>query len=248
MAKRWSILIKHLICCLAIASQLCFPLQALAVSGDITGDSVNVRSGPGTDKPVVGSLNADATVSIVGQAYEWYQISYGSVSGWVFKDFCQVIPVSLSIIDTQVNVRKGPGTDYESYGQVAQGTVLTLLDVVGDWYKVQAQSGTIGYVRSDLVSESGSPVVNNPLPVVVDQPPADMISTIPVVPRVVLDGRQLSFGVDPLIEEGRLMVPLRAIFEAVGASVTWNQDSQTAGAVRNGVCPRIGRRIFSDDA
>ena len=52
---------------------------------------------------------------------------------------------------------------------------------------------------------------------------------------MVLDGRQVSFSVDPTFESGRLLVPLRTIFEAMGATVTWNQETQTAGAVRDEV-------------
>lgn len=51
-------------------------------------------------------------------------------------------------------------------------------------------------------------------------------------PTVILDGQQLSFDVPPSIEDGRTLVPLRAIFEAMGATVTWDQDTQTAIAVR----------------
>ena len=51
-------------------------------------------------------------------------------------------------------------------------------------------------------------------------------------PTVTLDGRQLSFTVAPVIEKGTTLVPLRAIFEAMGASVTWDQATQTATAVK----------------
>ncbi|MCL6450064.1 MAG: MBL fold metallo-hydrolase [Acetobacteraceae bacterium] len=39
--------------------------------------------------------------------------------------------------------------------------------------------------------------------------------------QVVLDGRGLVFDVPPIIEEGRVLVPLRSIFEALGAEVVW---------------------------
>lgn len=49
-----------------------------------------------------------------------------------------------------------------------------------------------------------------------------------------LDGNWLEFDVEPLIINGRTMVPMRAIFEALGCSVSWDQVSQTAIGVRNG--------------
>lgn len=61
-------------------------------------------------------------------------------------------------------------------------------------------------------------------------------------PQVVLDGRTLSFDVPPTIDQGRTLVPLRAIFEAMGATLSWDQASQTAIATKNGnnVALKIG--------
>jgi N-acetylmuramoyl-L-alanine amidase len=42
----------------------------------------------------------------------------------------------------------------------------------------------------------------------------------------------LNFDVEPIIEEGRTLVPLRAIFEAIGANVQWEQSTQTVKAVK----------------
>lgn len=52
-------------------------------------------------------------------------------------------------------------------------------------------------------------------------------------PTVNLDGQQLSFDVPPTIEDGRTLVPLRAIFEVMGATVSWDQATQTATAVKS---------------
>lgn len=46
--------------------------------------------------------------------------------------------------------------------------------------------------------------------------------------KVVLDGKNVSFDVPPMIDNGRTLVPLRAIFEAMGATVSWDQTTQTA--------------------
>lgn len=56
----------------------------------------------------------------------------------------------------------------------------------------------------------------------------------PVPITVHVDGEYLPMDVDPVIVNGRTMVPLRAAGEAVGATVNWNQASQTASANVNG--------------
>jgi len=54
-------------------------------------------------------------------------------------------------------------------------------------------------------------------------------------PRVILNGQQLSFEVPPVIENGRTMVPVRTIFEAMGASVNWNAASRVVTASKGAI-------------
>ncbi|MBQ7039078.1 MAG: copper amine oxidase N-terminal domain-containing protein, partial [Clostridia bacterium] len=51
---------------------------------------------------------------------------------------------------------------------------------------------------------------------------------------VCLNGNWLQFDVAPVIINGRTMVPFRAIFEALGCVVTWDDETKTAGGRRNG--------------
>ncbi|MDR1540031.1 MAG: copper amine oxidase N-terminal domain-containing protein [Clostridiales bacterium] len=59
---------------------------------------------------------------------------------------------------------------------------------------------------------------------------------------VVLDGQLLSFDAPPQIISDRTMVPLRGIFESMGAVVLWNSSTRTVTAVRgaNAVKLKIG--------
>ena len=47
---------------------------------------------------------------------------------------------------------------------------------------------------------------------------------------VKIDGKKVDFDVQPQIIDGRVMVPLRKIFETLGASVKWNDETQTVSA------------------
>lgn len=46
--------------------------------------------------------------------------------------------------------------------------------------------------------------------------------------RVYLDGKKIEFDVKPQTINGRTMVPIRAIFEAMGATVSWDDATETA--------------------
>lgn len=51
---------------------------------------------------------------------------------------------------------------------------------------------------------------------------------------VTLNGNMLSFDQPPIIKDERTLVPLRAIFEALGAEVEWNGEMRTIMADKNG--------------
>src|SRR5690242_15324822 len=47
---------------------------------------------------------------------------------------------------------------------------------------------------------------------------------------VLIDGKSQQYEQPPLIDNGHTLVPLRAIFEALGAEIKWNSASKTATA------------------
>lgn len=56
---------------------------------------------------------------------------------------------------------------------------------------------------------------------------------------VTLDGQKLSFDVPPQIINERTMVPLRAIFEALGTDVDWDQSTQTVTSSKDNITIRL---------
>jgi N-acetylmuramoyl-L-alanine amidase len=54
-------------------------------------------------------------------------------------------------------------------------------------------------------------------------------------PRVILNGRQLYFEVPPIIQDSRTLVPLRGVFEAMGANVDWNAASRVVTASKGAI-------------
>jgi hypothetical protein len=50
--------------------------------------------------------------------------------------------------------------------------------------------------------------------------------------QVTINGSPLQLDVPPVIINGRVMVPLRAIFEALGATVQWNPADQSIVATK----------------
>lgn len=64
--------------------------------------------------------------------------------------------------------------------------------------------------------------------------------------NVHLDSKPLTFDVAPQIMNGRTMVPMRAIFEALGAGISWDDDTKTVTAVKGAdvIKATIGNNII----
>lgn len=50
---------------------------------------------------------------------------------------------------------------------------------------------------------------------------------------IFLDGSELTFDAPPIIENGRTLVPVRTIFEALGAAVDWDENTKTVTATKD---------------
>jgi hypothetical protein len=61
--------------------------------------------------------------------------------------------------------------------------------------------------------------------------PAGAQTPAPYV-HVYVDGQPVGFDVPPQIDNGRVLVPLRGVFEKMGATVMWNEQTQTVLAQR----------------
>jgi uncharacterized protein YgiM (DUF1202 family) len=72
----------------------CYVLSKLIAEGKVTTDSVNVRSGPGTNFKDIGKLTKGDKVHVVKASGEWTQIKpTEGCAGWVAMQFLEAVPV-----------------------------------------------------------------------------------------------------------------------------------------------------------
>jgi len=130
----------------------------------VTVEVANLRSGPSTDYRRLGRLRQGQTVKLLGRSGDWYQVETSSgTKGWLHGELVQVdagVSSSLAavnvvskvrvgtVVDDQVHLRGGPGTQHESLGQLNRGTQLEILRQEGDWYRVATARGTVGYITA----------------------------------------------------------------------------------------------------
>ena len=138
--------------------------------GTVTGNAVNIRSGPSTSDSIVASRNKGDTLSVVGVSDNWYKVSLSGSTGYIRSDFLRLgsgsgsSPSSGSssgsaggtgtIKGICVRMRSGPSTSYSILGTYDSGTKMTVTGEDGDWYKVSC-NGEDGYVYKTYLSVGG---------------------------------------------------------------------------------------------
>jgi len=92
----------------------------------IAGDEINMRSGPGSDQPVLWKLGAGFPLEVVSSKGEWQQVKdFEGSTGWVHKKTTQKTPYVIvranKDSDQQINVRREPKTSAEVVAKATTG-------------------------------------------------------------------------------------------------------------------------------
>lgn len=71
--------------------------------GVVTGEGVNIRSGPSTDTSVAGFVtNRYTTLAVTGQSGDWYQVKYGATTGYIRNDLIKVYGGAFSDLNKDI--------------------------------------------------------------------------------------------------------------------------------------------------
>ena len=140
------------------ASQL---IQSEPVTtGYVNAPSLNVRTGPGTQYAVCGQVTEGYKLSVLETRDGWGRLE----DGWVSLKYVtrsgssgsapapgnQNIRTSESVkvVTDILNVRQGPGTNYDQIGYLANGEVVTVREIRGGWGRTNGGWISLAYVRS----------------------------------------------------------------------------------------------------
>ena len=159
---------KYRICAIALAALLLtsFRSGASAEQAVVTGNGVNVRSGPGTAYSIFTSVDSDTTVEVLNRANpDWYYVSWDGNSGYISAQFLTlseedssaVISVSREETAAYINgmyvcLRSAPDTSSTILGTYSTGKALTVTGSSGDWIAVRID-GKEGFVFSQYIAE-----------------------------------------------------------------------------------------------
>lgn len=154
----------------------------------VKGTVVNIRGGAGTGFQVLGQLKMGTTLTVLGKSGDWYKLQTPVGPGWVLGSLLTISSVpantaspqtpsapavttpvvndksALAVINgSVVNIRSGPGTNYDVVSRASKGDRLPLVDKSADWYKVKLPGGYYGWVVAWLaeVDEADQPDSGN---------------------------------------------------------------------------------------
>lgn len=127
-------------------------------------ENLNVRRAAGTDAEKVGELPAGAGCEILDTANGWAHIRSGAVEGYVSMDYLatgeraeelaeQNQTLTATVLAQALKVRKQPDTDHGTWGLVANGRELEVVEVLENgWVSVVYGDGTdAAYVSGEYV-------------------------------------------------------------------------------------------------
>ncbi len=142
------------------------------VRGTITGDNVNVRHGPGTEYPIYYRAPMGAEVRVVGRDGQWLEVEFPARGfSWLSSDYVSMIDDDTAIVTgSQVNVRGGPGLQFDELYRVQANHKFKVLDtdVTGRWHRVEPMPDATAWVISDYVRLAGP--IPGVTPPTVDRP------------------------------------------------------------------------------
>lgn len=130
----------------------------------VTGTTVNVRSGPGTNYAKVVVAKKGQQFQVIRLANGWYNISLGSgKTGWIISSLVQVVQATpsrsgtsitlekVAVTGTTLNLRKGPGANYATIGQVKKGQQYYVIRRQTGWCNLLISSTKNGWVSDKYV-------------------------------------------------------------------------------------------------
>lgn len=159
----------------------------------IDQDGLNLRAGPSTGDSILYALPAGEGVEVTGHRKDWLQVRLpDGTTAWAASWVSRVEfgpDEAYAVVDTDIlNVRAGPGLDQPILTQIRTDARFPLLEIRGEWWRIQLHDGQEGwvfgqYVRAEAPAPAPAPPAAAPTPPApTPEPPAPAPSPAPPIP------------------------------------------------------------------
>ena len=125
----------------------------------VTGERVNLRSGPGTGSEVISQVSAGEILGVDGIEGEWTRVvPPEGVNLWVYGELIQDGIVAVP----KLMVRGGPGINYKAVGHLVEGNKVTIRGEHTGWLSIAPPPGCHLWIHSAYVENAAAPAVAAP--------------------------------------------------------------------------------------
>lgn len=154
--KNLMLLKKHLLSLFLGSLVILFSSFSFAEMLSVNSDSVNLRSGPGTNFDVKWEYGKGFPLQVVTKKGDWVKVSdFEKDSGWIYKPLLtrkgHMIVKVFKNQNKKVNIRSGPGTKYRIVGKAYYGVVFETLEQKNGWARIKHETGLVGWIKRSLL-------------------------------------------------------------------------------------------------
>ena len=144
----------------ALAMSMVLPNSLAVFQAKVNADSLYLRQSPGG--AVITTLSKGTTVAVLNNSSSWYKVSVNGKEGYVSGEYLTGTTATNVALGTgtvkcssSVNFRSAPNTSSTSYGELKNGTAVTVLSTSNGWSKV-SYAGKAGYISADYLVTASS--------------------------------------------------------------------------------------------
>mgnify|MGYP002618123780 CR=1 FL=1 len=150
----------------ALAMSMVLPNSLAVFQAKVNADSLYLRQSPGG--AVITTLSKGTTVAVLNNSSSWYKVSVNGKEGYVSGEYLTGTTATAVALGTgtvkcssSVNFRSAPNTSSTSYGELKNGTAVTVLSTSNGWSKV-SYAGKAGYISADYLVTASSGTAISP--------------------------------------------------------------------------------------
>lgn len=138
------------ICLLVAVLLMLAPPVSAQQMVSVSGNEVNLRSGPGTQHAADWILSKGYPLKVVGRQGDWLHVKdFENDGGWISKKLTSTTPYHIVKVKI-ANMRSAPTTRSKIVGKLNYGDIVRTLARKTGWIKVQ-RDGRRGWVSRNLL-------------------------------------------------------------------------------------------------
>lgn len=131
---------------LAVLLALAVPHAVAQQMVSVSGEEVNLRSGPGTQHPAGWVLGRGYPLKVVGRRGNWLEVrDFENDKGWIHRLFASRTPYHIVKVKV-ANLLTQPTASSRIIGKLVYGDTLRTVERKNGWVKVQRAGGLRGWV------------------------------------------------------------------------------------------------------